>query len=88
MGKSGEISGEDFSTCQESMKKFGASFGANFGEIFRENFGNFVSNFATFFGNFVQQKGGANKVASDTKQLREEFPESYFLGPPTPRVSL
>ena len=55
MGKSGEIWGEDFSTCQESTKKFGANFGANFGE----NFGNFVSNFATFFGNFFQQKGSA-----------------------------
>ena len=44
--------GEDFSTCQESTKNFGANFGANFGE----NFGNFVSNFVTFFGNFVQQR--------------------------------
>ena len=42
---SGEIFGEDFSTCLESTKNFGANFGANFGE----NFGNFVSNFATFF---------------------------------------
>ena len=48
---------EDFSTCQESTKIFGANFGANFGE----NFGKFVSNFATCFGNFVQQKGGANR---------------------------
>ena len=54
------ILGEDFSTCQESTENFGANFGANFGE----KFGNFVSNFATSFGNFVQQKGGANKSPS------------------------
>ena len=42
--KSGEIWGEDFSTCQESTGNFVANFGANFGE----NFGNFVSNFAAF----------------------------------------
>ena len=60
MGKSGEIVGEDFSTCQERTKIFGVHFGANFGANFGENFGNFVSNFATFFGNFVQQKS-ANK---------------------------
>ena len=53
MGKSGEIFGEDFSTCQESMGNFGENFGEYFGETF-------VSNFATFLGNFVQQKGGAN----------------------------
>ena len=56
--------GEDFSTCQESTKIFGANFGANFGE----NFGNFVSNFATFFGNFVQQKGGAKKTSQTESQ--------------------
>ena len=51
--------GEDFSTCQESPKNFGANFRADFGANIGENFGNIVSNFATFFGNFVQQKGGA-----------------------------
>ena len=60
MGKSGEIFGEDFSTCQESTKNFGANFGATFGASFGANFGNF----ATFFGNFVQQKGGANTLFS------------------------
>ena len=54
--------GEDFSTCQESTNNFGANFGANFGE----NFGNFVSKFTTFFGNFVQQKGGAKELVSET----------------------
>ena len=61
--KSGEIFGEDFSTCQESMKNLGGNFGANFGANFGENFGNFVSNFAAFFGNFVQQKGGAKETS-------------------------
>ena len=53
--------GGGLSTCQASTGKFGANFGATFGANFRDIFGNFVSNFATLFGNFVQQKGGANK---------------------------
>ena len=49
---------EDFSTCQEGTRNSGANVGANFGEFFG---GNFASNFVSVFGNFVQQKGGANK---------------------------
>ena len=56
-------------TWQASIRHFGANFGANIGE----NFGNFASNFAPFFfwggggsslffGNFVQQKGGDNRL--------------------------
>ena len=33
------------------------------GQISEPNIENFVSNFATFFGNFVQQKGGASRLA-------------------------
>ena len=48
----------------------------NFGVHFGENLGNFVSNFATFFGNFVQQKGGANKHRD--KLLRRFMLEKKF----------
>ena len=61
--KSDEILGQDFSTCRESTKNFAANLGADFGANFGENLGNFVSNSRFFFGNFVQQKGGANKMA-------------------------
>ena len=62
MGKSVEIMGEDFSTCQEGTGNFGENFGANFEENFGEIFGNCVSNSATSFGNFVQQKGSAKEL--------------------------
>ena len=71
--KSGEIWGEDFSTCQESTTNFGANFGANLGD----NFGNFVSNFASFFGNFVQQKGGAKK--GQGRNFRQHLPPTVRL---------
>ena len=82
--------GEDFSTCQESMKSFGVrvNFGANFGANFGEIFGNFVSNFATFFRNFVQQKGGANNllrflpICSDCfRNKSEQIRETPFCRP-------
>ena len=60
MGKSGEVWGEDFSTCQESTGNLGVNFRANFGE----NFGNSVSNFASFFGNLTQQQGDAKDLLS------------------------
>ena len=36
--------GEDFPTCQENTKSFGANFGTNFGANFGEIFGNFEPN--------------------------------------------
>ena len=40
--KSGEIFGEDFSTCQESTNIFGENFRAKFGANSGDNFGHFV----------------------------------------------
>ena len=57
----GEVPGGLFYLPGKHEKNRG-EFRGKFGENFGENFGNFVSNFATFFGNFVQQKGGANKI--------------------------
>ena len=50
--------GEDLSTCQESTKISGRISGQISEQILEKIFGNY---FVTFVGNFVQQKGGANK---------------------------
>ena len=61
--KFGGDSRKTFLPARKARENLRENFRANFGANFGENFGNFVSNFATFFfGNFVQQKGGANKL--------------------------
>ena len=71
---------------EEELFYLPRNFGVNFGTNFGENFGNFVSDSATSLGSFVQQKGGAKKVGSQTLLRTSSISEFCVFGYPPKAV--
>ena len=73
--------GRTFLPTRKARNNSGRISGQISEKILEKKIGNYVSNFATFFGNFVQQKGGANKFELGNMSLTICL---CIANPPTP----